>query len=503
MRASFVRSRLVMGFVVLSGLIVSAGTGLAWAEDPAEAGRREAVAGHGVLTLEAAFGKVEVDARKAGAKEPPSPRAGRAAGGAIAPGHRRPPSLGHRGVHLHGRSAGQAIREPRRAGRADRGRGRRKPASDPAGRQIGARFPESADHIVARRIGRFRPPATGGNWCGRLSAAATTSPGGELLSGTPAMFFRFEAQHVPNSVTSTLWCDPLRIDARPSVLYSSGPTSGAISASPLQTIRDQNTWAVYKLWTNWQAPVDLRLEVQGGRLYRRGSFGLCTEVGAVPAAFVVPPSGGSSAAFRLKAGLRTSAVAPPEQYTEEVTLRLGPVDKRTTGYQMAVSLPDKEAQGWLTDFYGSVLNGGAVCDQKGMDFGNESDGWYYAGSCWMNALALAAGVPGGGAARGASLHRDGGLSGQGRARPERPGRPRRSTLRLQPERPVGGRHPGRDPRQPHVHGAYRRRRVSSARTCPRSSGCSVISSSDSGRTACSSCRPAGRIGITTRSSPAA
>ena len=78
---------------------------------------------------------------------------------------------------------------------------------------------------------------------------------------------------------------------------------------------------------------------------------------------------------------------------EEITLRIGPVDKRTTGYQMAVTLPDREAQDWLTDFYGSVLNGGAVCDQKGMDIGNESDGWYYGGSCWMNALTLAAGVP--------------------------------------------------------------------------------------------------------------
>ncbi len=47
----------------------------------------------------------------------------------------------------------------------------------------------------------------------------------------------------------------------------------------------------------------------------------------------------------------------------------------------------------LRDFYGSVFNGGAVNDQKGFDFGNETDGWYYAGSCWMFGATLAAGVP--------------------------------------------------------------------------------------------------------------
>ena len=103
------------------------------------------------------------------------------------------------------------------------------------------------------------------------------------ISGTPALFFRFEAQHVPNSVTSTLWYDPLWINAGTSPLYSPGPTSGAICANTLQTIRERDTWAIYKLWTNWHAPVDLRLEVEGGHLYRRGSFGLFTEAGAIAA----------------------------------------------------------------------------------------------------------------------------------------------------------------------------------------------------------------------------
>ena len=151
---------------------------------------------------------------------------------------------------------------------------------------------------------------------------------------------------------------------------------------------------------------DLRLEVEGGHLYRRGSFGLFTEAVAIAD--------------------RVAAQADPKEYTEEVTLRIGPVDKRTTGYQMAVSLPDRQAQDWLTDFYGSVLNGGAVCDQKGMDFGNESDGWYYGGSCWMNALALAAGVPAAGQLAAHPYGAERGVSGQGRAHPQRLGRPRRS-----------------------------------------------------------------------------
>ena len=47
----------------------------------------------------------------------------------------------------------------------------------------------------------------------------------------------------------------------------------------------------------------------------------------------------------------------------------------------------------LKQFYDAVFNGGAVNDQKGFDFGNETDGWYYAGSCWMYGAALAAGTP--------------------------------------------------------------------------------------------------------------
>jgi hypothetical protein len=67
------------------------------------------------------------------------------------------------------------------------------------------------------------------------------------------------------------------------------------------------------------------------------------------------------------------------------------VDKYATGSQLSVRLPDKETEASLRDFYASVLNGGAATGQKNYDFGNETDGWYYAGSCWMYGRALADG----------------------------------------------------------------------------------------------------------------
>lgn len=191
-------------------------------------------------------------------------------------------------------------------------------------------------------------------------------------SGSPGLFFSF-SRGLKNSTTSTVWCDPLRIAASESKLYALCPAPGQISANCVQTLRDRDTWAVFKLWTNWRTPCDLRLEVAGGHLYRRGSIALLSEAGAATAA-------------SLRETHRKGQV-------EEITLRIGGADKSATGYQLAVALPDKAAETSLRDFYGSVFNGGAVNDQKGFDFGNESDGWYYAGSCWMYGAALAAGVP--------------------------------------------------------------------------------------------------------------
>ena len=195
------------------------------------------------------------------------------------------------------------------------------------------------------------------------------------MSGSPGLFFSFDARQRKNSVTTTIWYDPLRIVGRSSPMYAliRRPVRSSESDNLIQTIRDRNTWAIYKLWTNWDTPVDLRLEVEGGHLYRRGSYAFLNEAGAVTA---------PGAAETRRAG-----------QIEEVTLKIGAVDKQATGYQLAVTLPDKATEQSLKDFYGSVLNGGAVNDQKGFDFGNETDGVYYAGSSWMYGMALAAGAP--------------------------------------------------------------------------------------------------------------
>lgn len=197
-----------------------------------------------------------------------------------------------------------------------------------------------------------------------------------VMAGSPALFFSFNALVLKNSTTSTIWYDPLRLEARPSDLYAIqllSPCPGQVSDNLVQTVRDRDTWAIYKLWTNWHAPADLRLEVQGGHLYRRGCYASLGEAGAVTA--------------------RGAAETHRKGQIEEIALKISAVDKQTTGYQLVVTLPDKATEASLKEFYSSVLNGGAVNDQKGFDFGNESDGWYYAGSSSMHGLALAAGIP--------------------------------------------------------------------------------------------------------------
>ena len=168
MRASFVRSRLLLGAILLPGLIVASAGTRANAAKPINAGTREALI-RGTVAIEAAFGKVEVDLRRAGLRSAVSPRARRAALPRIAAGHRRPPSLGHRGVHLSGRFAGAAVGEPRGAGLSCRGGGRRKASGGPVSRaadnDLGGlppfHGPRGLDALAA---------ATGGNWCGISSA---------------------------------------------------------------------------------------------------------------------------------------------------------------------------------------------------------------------------------------------------------------------------------------------------------------------------------------------
>ena len=282
MKASFARSRLAFRFVLLPGLTVAASTISLRADEPNDWQTRKSVA------IEAAFGKVEINVAR--------------------------PSL--TSLYLRGPD-GRLCEQSLLAtdGRRPWATGAYTYVVDPLGGRFESRV-ASPKNVQVEGVGSRKAVrlvgiplvSTANEWCLGTEDWTLSAPGdgrqlvwkivrhrfskpGDEVSGTPAFFFRFEAQHVPNSVTSTLWYDPLRIDARPSLVYSPGPTSGAISANPLQTIRDRDTWAIYKLWTNWHAPVDLRLEVEGGHLYRRGSFGLFTEAGATAG---LPSSAGNT-----------------------------------------------------------------------------------------------------------------------------------------------------------------------------------------------------------------
>ncbi|MCX6358713.1 MAG: hypothetical protein NT029_02815 [Armatimonadetes bacterium] len=197
------------------------------------------------------------------------------------------------------------------------------------------------------------------------------------LAGTPGLFSSFrratDAELLPNSVTHTLWVQPDGLRSWLDPTYRAWPADYKLSLENCAVVAKPDTWAVAKLWTSWHAEADPRLEVKGGHLYRRGFFGWRAELGAV------------------------SSPVMPRNYrageVERVTLTVAAVDKRATGYQLVAQIPDKEVQGALQSFYGSLLNGGVVNDQKHFNFGNETDGWYYDGSTWMQGLALAAGVP--------------------------------------------------------------------------------------------------------------
>ena len=203
------------------------------------------------------------------------------------------------------------------------------------------------------------------------------------FAGTPALYFAFRQDKVAdptsvldNCVATTFWYDPAHVKGcfepayRPAAVYSPGKK---LSMWNSQMIDVPNTWAIYKLWTNWQNQVDLKLAVDGGYLYRRGFHGWIGEAGAVSQ---------SSFAQSFYTG-----------QVEKVTLRISGVDKTSTGYQLAVAVPDKAMEASLKSFYSSLLNCGWINDQANYDFGNEVDGWYYPGSAWMQGMIMNAGFP--------------------------------------------------------------------------------------------------------------
>jgi len=201
------------------------------------------------------------------------------------------------------------------------------------------------------------------------------------LAGTPALYFTNRPWRpdppavVPNSVATTFWIDPALLRGAFEPLLRPGGWGNIykLSRNNSAVVAKRDTWAVLKLWTNWQARSDLRLRVRGGWLVRRGHFGWMSEAGAV-----------THLAQRVQR--RAGEV-------ERVTLAIAPSPAARTGYQLVVRTPEPGLADALARFYGGLLNGGVVNDQTNYDFGNETDGWYYAGSAWMQGMALLAGSP--------------------------------------------------------------------------------------------------------------
>jgi len=198
------------------------------------------------------------------------------------------------------------------------------------------------------------------------------------LSGTPALYLaRFggvgayrdgRIELTDPMVTSTIWVEPAQLLSGTHADYRTYPFP-IVTEYLTHSLRVRDSWAIYKLFTNFHAAADLRLEPKGGHLYRRAAIRAdFNEIGSAAQA---------QSAFSRRAG-------------ESSTLRLElrPVDKRETGEQLAVRIPDAALQGRLTDLFGSVLNGGAISDQRRFSFGNGSEDANYAGSSWMQAAAL-------------------------------------------------------------------------------------------------------------------
>jgi hypothetical protein len=203
------------------------------------------------------------------------------------------------------------------------------------------------------------------------------------ISGTPAVYLaRFGGQGAIRDrrialtdpqVTSTLWYDPAMIigGTHPDYETYSFP---ATTEYRTFTLAKRDTWATYKLFTNFHLQSDIRASVKGGFLYRRAAVrNDFNEIGATTE---------QSMAFERRAG-----------DVDEISLTLAPSDKRTTGEQLSVQIPDRVLAERLRDLHGSVLNGGVISDQKRFDFGNGSEDVNYAGSSNFQARALSVSIP--------------------------------------------------------------------------------------------------------------
>ena len=198
------------------------------------------------------------------------------------------------------------------------------------------------------------------------------------ISGTPALHLaRFggwgayrdhRADPADPQITSTVWYDPAHLNSGTHPDYETYATPWTTEYRT-HTIDVRDTWAIYKLFTNFHLESDLRFAVKGGYLYRRaGVRNDFNEIGTT----VAPGPG-----FERRAG-----------DVSTITLFMSPANKFATGQQLAVEIPDQELAKELRDLHASILNGGVISDPKRYDFGNGTEDVNYAGSADFQARAL-------------------------------------------------------------------------------------------------------------------
>lgn len=198
------------------------------------------------------------------------------------------------------------------------------------------------------------------------------------ISGTPALHLaRFggwgahrdrRVDPADAQITSTVWYEPAHLNSGTHPDYETYAMPAATEYRT-HTIDVRDTWAIYKLFTNFHLKSDLRFAVKGGYLFRRaGVRNDFNEIGAA---------------------------TEPGHYFERrpgdistITLVMSPVDKFATGEQLAVEIPDQVLANQLRDLHASMLNGGVISDQKRYHFGNGTEDVNYAGSAGFQARAL-------------------------------------------------------------------------------------------------------------------
>jgi hypothetical protein len=210
------------------------------------------------------------------------------------------------------------------------------------------------------------------------------------LEGSPGLFFNARANTSPtgsgqrrlnpgaNAVITSIWFERAHLDGRKEPLYWDNPFANSFGDSMFAengcvTARDRDAWAVIKLYANFPLDHDLKCSAKG-YLYRRGTYNQFSEIGVAAAA---------EATHVSRAG-----------DIETTTLVLARQPQEDTGHQLAIRIPDPDVEAPLKRYYGSLLNGGTMCDQKLHDFGNQPDGWKVGFTPVIEADALSAGVPG-------------------------------------------------------------------------------------------------------------